>query len=81
VNLNKFKYKDKRGERADILPKLNRSALARGMDISRSQLSRILNGRVEPPVKTLRKMAEVLDATLDEVDEWLRELKGENGHG
>lgn len=75
MDLQRFTYQDKRGERADVLPRLNRSALAREVGISRSQLSRILNGRIEPPVKTLRRLAVVLQGSLDEVDGWLKGLR------
>lgn len=75
MDLHKFVYHDKRGERAEVLPRLNRSALAREIGISRSQLSRILNGKIEPPTKTLRSMAVAMSASLDEVDEFLRSLK------
>lgn len=75
MDLSRFAYQDKRGERSDVLPRLNRSELARACGISRSELSRILNGKVEPPVKTLRKIANALNASLDEVDRLLKELK------
>ena len=76
MRTHKFKYVDDRGERANAMPELNRSALAREAGISRSQLSRILNGRIEPPVETLRKIAVAMDATMDETDAWLRRLRG-----
>lgn len=76
IDLHRFIYHDKRGERANVLPRLNRSALAREVGVSRSQLSRILSGKIEPPVKTLRRLAEVLSASLDEVDKFLKSLRG-----
>lgn len=78
MDLHRFTYQDKRGERAEVLPRLNRSALAREIGISRSQLSRILNGKIEPPTKTLRSMAVAMSASLDEVDEFLMSLKQRN---
>lgn len=73
--LGKFTYQDSRGERADVLPNVNRSALAREMGCSRSQLSRILNGRIEPPLKMVRKLAAAMNMTMDEVDQFLKGLK------
>ncbi|PWT88246.1 MAG: hypothetical protein C5B54_10940 [Acidobacteria bacterium] len=70
-----YGYEDMRGERSRVMPDLNRSALAKDIGVSRSQLSRILNGKVDPPVKTLRLLADALEASLDEVDAWLKELK------
>lgn len=75
MDLNRFAYQDSRGERSEVLPELNRSALAREIGVSRSQLSRILSGKSEPPMRTLRGMAVVLGATLDEVDQFLKSLK------
>lgn len=75
MDLHRFTYADRRGERSDVLPRLNRSALAREIGISRSQLSRILNGKIEPPIKTLRCMAAAMSATLDEVDQFLKSLR------
>jgi len=75
INTYKYQYDDERGERSGVLPEVNRSALSRDTGISRSQLSRILSGKVEPPLKTLRVLADALEASLDEVDDWLKELR------
>ena len=75
MNLHKFKYADPRGERADTLPDVNRSELARQVGVSRSQLSRILGGRTEPPVRVLRALAVAWDASLDDVDRMLKALR------
>jgi transcriptional regulator with XRE-family HTH domain len=75
MDLHKYKYQDKRGERSHVLPGLNRSALASAVGVSRSQLSRILGGKIEPPIKTLRGLARALGASLDEVDEFLKRLR------
>jgi plasmid maintenance system antidote protein VapI len=73
--LRRYYYHDARGERSEVLEELNRSALAMEIGIHRSQLSRILSGKIEPPTKTLRRMAEVLGSSLDEVDTWLRGIR------
>jgi transcriptional regulator with XRE-family HTH domain len=78
LNIHKFTYQDKRGERSRVLPGLNRSALASAVGVSRSQLSRILGGKIEPPIKTLRGLARALGASLDEVDEFLKGLRNEH---
>ena len=75
MNLARFRYRDKRGGRSDALSHVNRSALARQAGVSRSHMSRILSGQVEPPLKTLRAIAQAVNATIDEVDKWLRGLK------
>jgi transcriptional regulator with XRE-family HTH domain len=72
MRFDKYAYEDKRGERSDVLPRLNRSALAREIGVSRSQLSRIFAGSLTPPLHTLQKLAGALDATLDEMVEFLK---------
>ena len=42
MDLSKYTYTDKRGERADKLPRLNRSALAKEMDACVDALSPLL---------------------------------------
>lgn len=75
LNLGKYGYKDKRGDRGHVLAGVNRTALAKALGMSRTEVSGILNGRVTPPWKTVRRFAEVLGVSLDEIDVWLRGLK------
>lgn len=81
MDFGKYTYQSKQGQRAERLPHVNRSALARAMGVSRSQLSRILNGQIEPPMKMVRKLADALDASLDEVDEFLKKLRKNEANG
>lgn len=78
MDFSKYRYTSNQGQRAQRLPDVNRSALARHMGVSRSQLSRILNGEIDPPLKMVRKLADALGVGLDEMDQWLKKLRNGN---
>ena len=79
INVARFQHAVPCGERARIAPHINRSELERAMGIGRAHLSRIMSGRTEPGVKTLKALATALGTGLDGADKFLRALNGGKG--
>lgn len=81
ANIERFK-REGSGVRSKFAPDLNRTKLGKAIGISRPHMSRILSGEIQPTMRTLRKMANVLGTSVDVVDEFLADVKAAaNGKG
>jgi transcriptional regulator with XRE-family HTH domain len=72
----RFPHTVTRGARSEHAPKLNRSALARKIGISRAHMSNILSGKTVPTVLTLRKIARALQVSLDQAYTFVSRVSG-----
>lgn len=77
MNIKKFNQTVTRGNVPKVLPKLNRSALARASGLSRVQVSRILSGQTKAGLKALTGLARALDTNLDGVVKFIASIHKE----
>lgn len=59
------------------LERMSGNQLCRKSGASRSTISRLLNGERNPSVKMLRLIADTLDVSMDDLDQYLRSIKSD----
>jgi transcriptional regulator with XRE-family HTH domain len=60
-------YPSGKGSRSKVFPEINRAEVARQLDITRSHVSKILSGHVEPSSDILLRLAAVLGIRAEEL--------------
>jgi transcriptional regulator with XRE-family HTH domain len=58
-----------------FIPELNRSALGAELGIGRAHISRIFAGKITPGTRLMRKLADALGVSLDDMDKILRDIR------
>lgn len=56
---------------------VNRSRLGKAIGVDRAHMSKILRGQVMPTMRTAKKIATVLNVSLDEVYQFLKQIRGD----
>ena len=61
------RHSSARGARSQILPEINRSEVARQLNLTRSHISKIFAGKVSPSVEVLSSLAKLLGVSMEEL--------------
>jgi transcriptional regulator with XRE-family HTH domain len=76
-NTKQFKHETKhRGSTSEVLPDVNLTKLARVSGVNRSQLSRIVNGYLNPGMSVLERLRDAMGMeSVEDVQVWLKKLR------
>ena len=68
-------YRTGRGPRSSEFKEVNRSEVARKLGVSRSHISRILSGNVDPSVEVLDKLSRLLRISMGQLNVELKRVR------